>query len=216
MDVSRRRIIVWGLGALAFGRAAGLPALAQQMCRPQRSMRSCQAHVDCRSLDACYDEQRSSEWCWAACISMVFAHHGHKVAQERIVKEVYGRPVNKPAIAGEMVTAMLSRKWLDDKGNPFVSRISSLYDIEISAAVLPDKVIVEDLSNNRPLIVGTNAHMMIVTAAEYVETRHGPSVARIGVYDPYPGIGPRQLDSYEMTPSEKGGGLTYLASVDVR
>src|SRR5690242_7317257 len=40
--------------------------------------------------------QRATEWCWAACISGVFAYYGHDISQPRIVEEAYGGIVNLP------------------------------------------------------------------------------------------------------------------------
>jgi len=41
--------------------------------------------------------QQQNEWCWAACISMVFEYYKHAVDQERIVKETWGTVANMPA-----------------------------------------------------------------------------------------------------------------------
>jgi hypothetical protein len=55
-----------------------------------------------------YGAQYMSEWCWAACISMVFAFNGHAVPQSRIVTEAYGAPINMPAVYGIVIAQQLN------------------------------------------------------------------------------------------------------------
>src|SRR5947209_15701476 len=40
--------------------------------------------------------QQQSEWCWAACIEMVFRYYGYIVPQSKIVKDTWGSIVNMP------------------------------------------------------------------------------------------------------------------------
>src|SRR5690242_14048954 len=40
--------------------------------------------------------QHQSEWCWAACLEMVFRYYGFHVSQQQIVQETWGTIVNLP------------------------------------------------------------------------------------------------------------------------
>jgi hypothetical protein len=141
--------------------------------------------------------QEQSQWCWAACISMVFAYHGHPVTQSRIVDEAYGGPLNLPAQPWTMLGS-LNRQWTDDHGNHFQSRSSPGSSNALEAA--------QDLADNMPLIVGTMGHAVVMTAIEYaapyVMTPFGPQTGQVvitsaTVRDPWPGRGRRVL-----TPAE--------------
>ena len=50
-----------------------------------------------------YSPQHMNVWCWAACISMVFAYYRHPVSQPRIVAETWGDIVNLPGRPDQML-----------------------------------------------------------------------------------------------------------------
>jgi hypothetical protein len=62
--------------------------------------------------------QQSSEWCWAACISGVFAYYGHEISQQDIVQQTWGQVVNLPG-QPQQIIADLNRSWVDSSGNAF-------------------------------------------------------------------------------------------------
>jgi hypothetical protein len=141
--------------------------------------------------------QEASQWCWAACISMVFGYHGHPVSQQRIVSEAYGGIVNMPAQPWTML-AVMNRPWLDDLGYAFTSLSSPGTTSAVSAA--------QDLAANLPLIVGTLGHAVVLTALEYgayyLPTPLGPQLGPVNVTnaivrDPWPGVGKRFLTPQE-------------------
>src|SRR5579864_7442162 len=121
-----RRTLLLGMLAVA----TGTPRLARarQSCRVSaESTPVCRAEVDFEDfLQHAYDPQRASQWCWAACISMVFAFHGHPIRQERIVEEAYGGLYDLPSGSGRNIARQLDRSWVDDRGRPFRSRLLSL------------------------------------------------------------------------------------------
>jgi hypothetical protein len=62
---------------------------AETSCRATPFGELCRSEVDfARFAQEAFEHQYQSQWCWAASISMVFAHYGHRVSQERIVREV--------------------------------------------------------------------------------------------------------------------------------
>ncbi|MCA9618476.1 MAG: twin-arginine translocation signal domain-containing protein [Myxococcales bacterium] len=100
------------MGAAAAGTAAGAlgivpaPAEAQEenlVCQdvptPRGFVRTCTAGLPFSMIhiDAARNQQRQSQWCWAACIAMVFQYNDHPVSQRRIVEEAYARVPPSPS-----------------------------------------------------------------------------------------------------------------------
>ena len=148
-------------------------------------------------IAAINNPQFQSQWCWAACISMVFNYYGHPVGQERLVTEAYGSIVNMPAEPWTILS-ILNREWVDDNGDIFTC-ISSPGSTNIVRAA-------NDLAANMPLIIGTLGHAVVLTRLEYmapyVQTPWGPQLGFINitsatVRDPWPGRGRRDLSIME-------------------
>ena len=150
--------------------------------------------------------QQESQWCWAASISMAFGFYGHRVEQADIVRAIWGQVVNLPAANGSMIIAALARKWTDANGHSFRAH-GQFTDLTTGVGGVNNNVIAAELAANRPLIVGTQGHAMLVTAMTYVPDALG-SVARVldvTVPDPWPsqttGQGVRRtLSASEMAP----------------
>jgi hypothetical protein len=162
-----------------------------------------------------YQAQQMPQWCWAACISMLFAYYGHPVAQQRIVAEVYGAPVNMPAVAGIVMATQLNRRWVDDRGNAFGASLSGAYDPQAGVYGLNNAMLVNELDQNRPVIIGAAGHAVVMTAVEFVSTPAGPNITAVGVFDPWPGRGARGLSRAEMMPVHVGGALQFAATARV-
>src|SRR5258705_538448 len=120
-------------------------ASAEETCMPLTPYISrCTAGIRSEMFTVGAFQQRS-QWCWAASIEMVFAYHGHRVSQKRIVEETWGSAGNMPG-QPEQILANLNRTWEDDRGKAFSSTGDSITANPATAAV--------DLNNNRPLIMG--------------------------------------------------------------
>lgn len=176
----------------------------------------CRAQVRFESAMLAYAPQEESQLCWAACISMIFAYHGRPVSQRRIVSEAYGAPVNMPAGSGLVIARQLNRQWQDDRGRAFSSRVAAAYDFDAGVNALNNAMIVSELDRERPLVIGTTSHAVVVTAVDFLPTPAGPNIQAVGVFDPWPGIGMRALTGHEMRPMHLGGGLRFAATVHVR
>lgn len=162
-----------------------------------------------------FQNQYQSQWCWAATISMVFAHSGYQVDQHRIVNEAYGGITNLPA-QGWQLTQNLNRSWIDDSGSEFSSRVSGLYDASQGVVGISDAQIINQLSNGKPLIIGSNGHAMVLTEVSYYLNDMGGFTGYVyaAVFDPWPGRGPRYLTPQEFTRVDfgTGGTMEFLAS----
>jgi hypothetical protein len=185
-------------------------ALPNNSCGPM----GCTAQVPFLQFQAHYETQYQSEWCWAACISMVFGCYGHPVSQQRIVTEAYGAPYNIPAGSGFVIAGALNRSWTDDNGRRFSSYLQAAFDVQAGVNAINSAIIVNALENGDPLIVGARGHAMVLTEVIYVPTPAGPSILSVGVFDPFPGRGARNLLPDEMIPAPSGS-LMFLALTNV-
>jgi hypothetical protein len=169
----------------------------------------CDVGIPSERLEPVTSQQRMSQWCWAASISMIFGYHGYDVSQERIVESIFGRLADLPAMTGEQMTEALARPWRDERGRTFRATVR-VYDDAAGEYGVDDRMIIDELRAERPLLVGTVGHAMVLTALRYVKTPSGElQVIGATVRDPWPGRGRRDLEWHEMQPQ-------YLATVDMR
>ncbi|MCB9610169.1 MAG: C39 family peptidase [Polyangiaceae bacterium] len=159
-----------------------------------------------------YMQQELPQWCWAASVSMIFQYHAHPVSQARIVGETYGSVVDLPADA-LTIARQLNRCWVDDSGYAFVANLTGLYDGDTGLGSITNANIIQELDQDRPLIIANQSHAMILTAIEYHATPTGPYVTSVGVFDPWPGIGARVLAPEEFYPAHLGGSTRFLATL---
>jgi hypothetical protein len=109
----------------------------------------------------------------------------------------------------------LNRQWTDDYNMRFTARVNGLYDADAGILGLTNAQIVNTLANDNPLVIGARSHAMVLTAVTYYDTIAGPNVVAAQVFDPWPGIGMRALQSDELVPMHLGGSLRFLAAVDI-
>ncbi len=154
-------------------------------------VRTCQAGIDPDKMDTAYAVQQQSEWCWAACIQMVFAYYDHPVSQGNIVRKTWGTVTNMPGQPSQIIND-LNRDWTDEDGDDFSVEGDVFSANAITAA--------QDLANDYPLILGSLGHAMVLTAITYqgVPNRYGAgNVIAATVRDPLPGRGKRLLSPQE-------------------
>jgi len=143
------------------------------------------AHVTAATVGG----QHLSQWCWAACIEMVFRYYGLQVPQAQIVQQTWGRIVNLPGLPGQILEN-LNRPWIDAAGRQFRVSGDAFTANPITAA--------QDLAQDMPLIIGTMGHAMVLTALTYVRDLNGNGyVISAVVRDPWPGRGRRVLSAQE-------------------
>lgn len=191
--------------ALAVG---GLPAHAGERCQPDPyGQVVCEVGIPSERLEPITSQQAMSQWCWAASLSMIFGYHGHALPQERIVQSVFGQLVDLPAMNGMVMSRSLARPWVDQRGRRFQAKVR-VFDMHAGLFELDTEAIITELREERPMLVGTVGHAMVMTALRYVRTPMGPQVIGVTVRDPWPGRGRRDLQWHEMQPQ-------YLAAVDL-
>lgn len=187
----RRRFLGAAGGAAALSLLPGV-ARAELVCRDFMDGRRCASGILSEMMPITA-WQNQTQWCWAACIAMLFAYNGHPVSQPRIVLESFGGIVNLPAEPDRIVAA-LNRPWVDDNGQPF--------SVTSAPGISNPVWMAQDLADDYPLIIGTRGHAMVLTALEYaapwVMTPLGPTtgpatILSAMVRDPWPGQGRRLL-----------------------
>lgn len=187
-------------------------------CGPTPFGTQCTSEVDFATFgQTAFQTQHKEQWCWAAAISMLFSYYGHPVSQEKIVSSLYGTTVNLPSGPGWNIASRLNADWLDDRNQKFSARLTAAYDFDARVITLNNAWLVNELHEDRPFIIGTNGHAVVATAIVYFPTPVGPNVTGIGVFDPWPGRGARNLSPGEMVPMHMmpPGQLRFLATVRV-
>lgn len=191
------RLALAGAGLIATHRAL----LAEEQCNAPvqtmtpmgfRSVQMCTVGIPSISFKQAFQQQ--TEWCWAACISMVFDFYGHPVDQTRIVKETWGTVADMPGSPAD-VLRNLNRRWSDDYGRGFLCQ-GDMSSVNQDSAIA-------DLKEGHPLIIGANGHATVLTAATCAVdamTRQY-TVQQVIVRDPWPGSGGRRM----LTPMEWAG-----------
>ena len=190
MSVHARRDFLTKLTSLAVcGFFGGAVAGANEICQSMGPHWSrCTVGIPAERFFA-GTRQESREWCWAACIEMVFGYYGHRVSQSRIVRETWGGLVDKPVHERQLLDD-LNRSWTDNRGRRFRSN-ADVFDQPAAG--------VADLRRNRPLILGTLGHTVVLTAItlEIDDFSGRWNIAEAVVYDPWTGHGTRILSAEE-------------------
>lgn len=189
-------------------------AFAKTTCGPvYPNGQNCTSEVEFSKFAESFAAQEQSQWCWAAVISMIFDYHGHPVAQGRIVETLYGRRINLPSGNGYNMASRLNSDWVDDNGKRFSARLTAAYDSMAGVHRMTNAMIVRELDQGRPFVIGTNGHAVVATQVTYVRGPWPqPVITSIGVFDPWPGRGSRSLTQAEILPVERGGVLQFAAT----
>lgn len=162
-----------------------------------------------------YAAQRATRWCWAAVLESAFRACGHPVAQERVVRAVYGELVNMRSGPPANIAALLDRAWVDDAGGAFRARLLRLYDASAPGATLDARAVVDALRAGRALVWGTTRHAVLLLDVTYRETDAGVVLTGGAVFDPWPGVGVRALRPEELAPVSARGALALVADFSV-
>lgn len=193
--MDRRKFLKLSSGIASIG-ALGISGTANALlnCSPFnfQGIQQCEAGIHSNLAyvsAAATGGQHMNQWCWAACIEMVFKYYGLNVPQKTIVQQTWGQIVNLPGQPGQIL-ANLNRPWIDANGQRFYVSGDSYTANPITAA--------QDLSQDMPLIIGTMGHAMVLTSLQYSRDQWGNGQVNAAVVrDPWPGKGRRVLTSQE-------------------
>lgn len=162
----------------------------------------CTVGISTFEIQKAAQQQYMSQWCWAACISMIFGYYEHPVSQARIVREAYGGIVNMLG-SPHAILRSLNRRWTDDNGEEFRVTADPFTANYLTA--------IDDLKDDEPQLIGALGHAVVLTAMTYYITPNGPYVVSAIVRDPWPGRPSRR----EMT-SDEWYNVQFAARIRVR
>lgn len=200
------------LSKAVFAAAMLLPLASHAgvQCSPAdaRGIQRCKAGLAEAQVQEMQRTQEKSQWCWAASISMILAHHGLAVSQEEVVRRQYPDLADR-GVTGADISQMLSRSWGDGGGRSFFP-ISSVGDADARRFDVGPLTLIQELADERPMIFGAQGHAMVLVQVEY--ERPSPNgavrITSATVIDPTPGKGVRKLLRQEMRPN-------YIAAVQL-
>ena len=182
MRIPRRQFLTTLIGAAAYAATAR----AERVCMPYDDVEVCEVglKIDPHVTTA---QQECLYWCWAACVESIFALGGYRVSQEDIVRRVYDQPVCAPAF-GPTIAAAASGAWQTRDGHRFTTDAEILIDAN-EGIWRPDAAAVaaQELTANRPLILGALNHAVLLTAITFAQDRTGNyRILQAVVRDPWP------------------------------
>ena len=187
--MQRRAFLNSILATAGVGLLPGVARAAGECMRPDHlGVQRCSVGIHSNIANVFARSQENTQWCWAACIEMLFRYYNHPVSQARIVNETFGNIVNMPAGPWNILRA-LNRQWTDDNGRVFFVQADTMTANLITAH--------DDLFANNPLIVGTLGHAMVLTGISYDRTRFGSQITEMVVRDPWQRRGRRVLNLQE-------------------
>jgi hypothetical protein len=203
-----RRALLIGAAASAVGNPSRANNIQLRPPAPMGILR--RAFVDHPSLI----KQDCPLWCWAASVAMIFASSGHPLPNQTvIIRKTFGDLVCRTGAPSD-ISNLLSGEWVDAREQKFKSNVVANYDIFSGKFAMDNSIIVNELSQDRPLLYCNKHHAMVVVSADYFDTAMGPNLQQVLVMDPYPGSPDvRPLTILEMIPAHRGGDYSYLAAV---
>jgi hypothetical protein len=167
------------LGPARIVRAEGECSLPQ--CNPFNGycVQTCRVGLPSDTLTFVAARQRSSQWCWAACIQMVFGAHGYDVPQEVFVQQTFGQITDMPGTPVQILNA-LNRSYTDTAGQTFTG-VGDVMSVSL-------ETIAADLRDRQPLIIGALGHATMLTALAWQQDNLGNvQVLDAVIRDPWPG-----------------------------
>jgi hypothetical protein len=136
-----------GLGAIGFaGDALADIRCFDAQCNPYNGycQQVCEVGIPSDFLHVvAARRQRRSQWCWAACIEMVFAANGFFVPQEQFVAQTFGDIENMPGSTADILRAV-SRTYTDIYGRSFQA-FANLVSYDVASILV-------DLKDRYPLM----------------------------------------------------------------
>lgn len=156
---------------------------------PETTYQSQYVGIRTQKFNYVASSQETQMWCWAACIEMVLRYHGVSINQKEIVARTFGTDVmGTPPPFGaslEIITANLNYSGIDR------NRVSYMVRASLTPSMIPDELILSELAKEKPLIIayGPNiytGHVVVLTAASYMQTPEGRRIVSFVVRDPSP------------------------------
>ena len=155
----------------------------------------------------CAAKQEKQNWCWAACIQMVYSTQGIKVSQENIVKATLGVAVDVPGGAEQFMEALKGWK-PSQSGRKSLEASFYLGAPQLSTLTL-------SLKNKTPVILAISypgqdvGHAVVITAVHLEASSEGKEVTRVIIRDPAPMFS-SQKGKRVLTPDEFNNAMWHI------
>jgi hypothetical protein len=189
VTTSRRSVLLGLAGIFVIPRRT----LAQERCdvdSPDFKMGNipCEISVDIPADVKTSAQQQKENWCWAACIHMIFACSNYQVSQNRLVHSVLPLSDDNRPVLGQQVKSAIDGYWVDDNDKPFSAYCNVFIDLN-RHFVRPDAIqrAAESLADGDLCIVGSEGHATVLT--KIVDAGGGVAHRSLWVWDPWPTIG---------------------------
>ncbi|MEL6741027.1 MAG: C39 family peptidase [Planctomycetota bacterium] len=190
--VSRTWLRLLAIPVIALAIANPAPASAQYQPTPAKTQPALTATgIPASAFAPAFRGQRRMAWCWAAAIEMILDFHGADVNQDAIVRQIYGTgwdgvPPDQPGSL-QQVAALLNQWGISNNGQRFAVRANGKWGAPTARELLTE------LAQGRPVMLlykpnpqAQIGHYVVVTRAIIRQTRMGPYVERLVIWDPMP------------------------------
>ncbi|WP_087022343.1 papain-like cysteine protease family protein [Thaumasiovibrio subtropicus] len=129
------------------------------------------------------------QWSWAASLETILHYYGLQLSQTEIAAQLWGKIDQQPLAENEILRSF-NREWTDTNGQRFRIDCEPLAHTPLNAA--------EDLSKNRPVLIISSGHAMVLTAIRYRQIDNGrQQIIDANVSDPWPQNAKKQLSARE-------------------
>jgi hypothetical protein len=176
---------------------------------------SCVMGIPARQVvEADYDTQHQSEWCWAASLEMALRVEGHPISQKEIVVAAYGQPYNWPATSGT-IEDVANALTTDDNGNSINVVLNDIYDADPSAEI---HHINGAFSRGHPVLLGLPGHVVMLTGYSYFGNGNQNQDSHFSagrVLDPWPKTYPNSPGGVRIIDAQEFATAKFIWEVDV-
>jgi hypothetical protein len=125
--------------------------------------------------------QKTSVWCWAACLSLIFTYEGHPISQEQIIIQNFDSLENAPAGDFLNFEDRLNGEYIDANGKKFTSGATQIF---LSGEAT------RSLIDGFPILFKGIHHAFVQISVTYRHTFENGYVGMVGTFwDPEPGVG---------------------------
>jgi hypothetical protein len=191
-----------------------IPAFAKTSeygCATSGYVQTCNLYLDPQKFsvtaNVAVDPQQQANWCWLASIEMAFRYYGYIVPQQKILELLWGRIEDMPG-RPEQIIAATNRVYAEEGGRRFraesiqeQSWFDASYAISRNVPVLCGYAQAGGVGH-MTMIIGMQCQFLYDVFGQVVDSR----VVEVVVWDPWPGVGVRDL-----TPTEFNSVFSLIA-----
>jgi len=151
----------------------------------------------------------NSNYCWAACICMLFKHYGLKLSPAAIVQIVLGNAQDL-RINAVTLHQHMTRIWIDDDWNHFQANLHVYLQGGSWAENRVQDRVLENMYAKRMHFVATSEHIMLLRGieVEFDPAKDSWQLSRLHIFDPEGN--PRRLMEIKLDET-----ITYIAAVEI-